>query len=87
MKKKQGLQSALPRGAKKAGIAGPSTRMKSEEPGDLSSMGGALAHLDINHSRMSSETRGSAQGSLKKQTKYVNLQALIDREIIVDQML
>ena len=61
-------------------------RMKSEEPGDLSSMG-ALAHLDINQSRMSSETRGSGQASLKKQIKYVNLQALIDREIIVDQML
>jgi len=43
--KKQGLHSALPRGSKMMND-GPS-RQKSEEPGDLSSMG-ALNNLDIN---------------------------------------
>ena len=65
----------------------PSKRGISAEPGDLSSKG-ALAHLDINPSRLSSETRQSGdQGTIGKPVKFVNLQALIDREILIDQML
>ena len=65
----------------------PGKRGISAEPGDLSSKG-ALAHLEINPSRLSSETRQSGdQGTIGKPVKFVNLQALIDREILIDQML
>lgn len=60
-----------------------------EGAGDLSSKG-ALARIEVNQSRLSGETRQSGgQGSLgpSSKVKYVNLQALIDREIIMDQML
>lgn len=65
-------------------------RLASERPAaDLSSKCGMLAHLDVNQSRLSSETRNSGGvGSISPpKVKYVNLQALIDREIILDQML
>ena len=38
-------------------------------------------------SRVSSDERQSARGSNSKRVKYVNMQALIDREILLDQML
>ena len=39
--------------------------------------------MENNQSRLSSETRGSAT----RKVKYVNLQALIDREILIDSIL
>lgn len=39
--------------------------------------------MEINQSQLSSGTRGSA----KRTVKYVNLQALIDREILIDSMI
>ena len=84
--KKQAVQSAHP-SRQGQGKVSMLPRGISAEPGDLSSKG-ALAHLDINPSRLSSETRQSGgQGTIGKAVKFVNLQALIDREILIDQML
>ena len=84
--KKQAVQSAHP-SRQGQGKVSMLPRGISAEPGDLSSKG-ALLNLDINPSRLSSETRQSAgQGTIGKPVKFVNLQALIDREILIDQML
>ena len=84
--KKQAVQSAHP-SRQGQGKVSMLPRGISAEPGDLSSKG-ALAHLEINPSRLSSETRQSGdQGTIGKPVKFVNLQALIDREILIDQML
>jgi len=49
-------------------------------------MGGA-AKFDFMQSRLSSATRQSVMAQAGNKVRYVNLQALIDREIIMDQMI
>ena len=54
--------------------------------GDISSKG-ALGQFEIDQSRINNESRAGSIGpitAITTKVKYVNLQALIDREIIVD---